>query len=357
MPAGTIGRRAFLAGAFAACAVSRLRTCRALGQPADAVLVREYLYERAPFPSCHASTIVAVDGGLVAAWFGGTDEGEPDVGIWLSRHDGQRWSEPREVAVGRTASGKRYPSWNPVLFATGSRELTLWYKVGPSPREWWGVVKHSNDGGQSWSAAQNLSDGFLGPVRNKPVRLCDGTILCGSSTEHDGWRVHLERLDTCGRWHKTVPLNDGRALGLIQPTILTHPAGELQILCRSQQGRVAESWSSDAGQTWTPPTLTALPNPNSGIDAVTLCDGRHLLVYNHTARGRSPLNVGLSGDGKDWQMLLALETEPGEYSYPAVIEAPDGRVHVTYTWNRKKIRHVVIDPTRLQLSAAAVGRP
>jgi predicted neuraminidase len=94
-------------------------------------------------------------------------------------------------------------------------------------------------------------------------------------------------------------------------------------------------------------TLTALPNPNSGIDAVTLADGRHLLVYNHSDKGRSPLNAALSNDGKTWEAAAVLESEPGEFSYPAVMQAPDRHVHVTYTWKRTRIRHVIIDPELL----------
>lgn len=95
---------------------------------------------------------------------------------------------------------------------------------------------------------------------------------------------------------------------------------------------------------------TGLPNPNSGIDAVMLRDGRALLVYNHTPRGRSPLNVALSSDGKTWKSALVLENLPGEYSYPAVIQSRDGLVHITYTWHREKIRHVIVDPAKLVLS-------
>jgi predicted neuraminidase len=135
----------------------------------------------------------------------------------------------------------------------------------------------------------------------------------------------------------------------IQPTILAHSPEKLQILCRNGGGnRILTAHSDDAGKTWTKLEPTELPNPNSGIDAVTLADGRHLLVYNHTTRGRSPLNVAVSSDGKAWQAALALETEPGEYSYPAVIQTSDGLVHVTYTWKRTRVRHVVLDPTRLE---------
>lgn len=321
----------------------------AQGQPG--VLRVEFLYDRAPFPSCHASTILDTKGGLFAAWFGGTDEGENDVGIWISRRLPGGWSEPREVADGIDGDGRRYPCWNPVLAESADGALLLFYKVGPSPSRWWGLVKRSPDDGKTWSKVEHLPLGVFGPIRNKPIRLADGGLLCGSSTENDGWCVQMEHASAdLKTWEKTPLLNDGHKIGLIQPTILTHPGNRLQILCRSQQGRVYELWSSDAGKTWTDPAPIELPNPNSGIDGVTLADGRQLLVYNHTARGRSPLNVAVSSDGKKWKQALVLESVPGEFSYPAVVQGRDGQVQITYTWNRKRIRHVAVDPQKLVLS-------
>jgi predicted neuraminidase len=193
-----------------------------------------------------------------------------------------------------------------------------------------------------------LPDGILGPIKNKPVLLANGTLLSGSSTEHDGWRLHVESSPDLGRtWTKTAPLNDGVEFGAIQPTILQHAGGKLQMLCRSRQKQVVETWSTDSGKTWSPLQAVELPNPNSGIDAVTLKDGRHLLIYNHTPRGRTPLNIAHSADGKSWQAGVVLETEPGEYSYPAIIQSSDGLVHATYTWKRQKVKHVVIDPAKL----------
>jgi alpha-L-rhamnosidase len=163
--------------------------------------------------------------------------------------------------------------------------------------------------------------------------------------------VHFERSGDGGRTWTTSSaggLADGHDIDAIQPSILIHPGGRLEAVGRTRAGRLFETWSADAGKTWTPMTLAALPNPNSGIDAVTLRDGRHLIVYNHTDRGRSPLNVALSLDGKTWQAALVLESEPGEYSYPAVIETSDGLVHITYTWKRQRIKHVLIDPAELK---------
>jgi predicted neuraminidase len=327
----------------------------------EPVLKTEFIYETAPFPSSHASTIVEVEGQLIAAWFGGTDERNPDVGIWVSRFDGKRWSPVTEVANGVQSNGKRYPCWNPVLFQPKQGALLLFYRIGPSPSSWWSMLTTSTDGGKNWSKPARLPDGILGPIKNKPVQLADGSLLCGSSTEFDGWKVHMERTTDLGKtWQKTTPLNDARQFGAIQPTILVYPTGRIQILCRSRQDKITESWSEDGGKTWSPMQATVLPNPSSGIDAVMLKDGRALLVYNHSkgsdrnARGR--LNIALSTDGKIWKAASMLENQPGEYSYPAVIQTSDGLVHITYTWKRKQIKHVVVDPDKFVLRDMPDGK-
>jgi predicted neuraminidase len=342
---------AFVAMIAAAALASNLPV-RAAEVPG--LLSSEFIYEKATFPSCHASTIEQTPRGLVAAWFGGTDEGNRDVGIWFSRRDtsqGQadKWSDPVEVANGVESAEKRYPCWNPVLFQAPQGPLLLFYKVGPNPDVWWGMLITSDDGGKTWSEPRRLPEGILGPVKDKPILYHD-QLLCPSSTEQGGWRGHIERTADLGKtWSKTEPLADWTQFSIIQPTILVHSDGKLQILCRSRQKRIVESFSSDGGLTWGPLAASMLPNPDSGIDAVNLRDGRFLLVYNHTPRGRSPLNVAVSADGKSWLAALALETERGEYSYPAVIATPDGLVHITYTWHRRKIKHVVLDPAKLSL--------
>lgn len=326
--------------------------------PAPGMLKSEYIYETAPFPECHASTLAETSKGLVAAWFGGTKEKHPDVGIWVSRLENGRWSVPVEVVNGIESAQKRYPTWNPVLHQPKKGPLMLFYKVGPDPKQWWGMLTTSNDGGRTWSKPQRLPDGIAGPIKNKAVELANGDLLCPSSTEDNGWRVHFERTSDLGKtWQRTEPINDGREFGVIQPTVLFHKDGKLQGLFRSRQGKIVESWSNDQGKTWSKLTATNLPNPNSGIDGVTLKDGRHLLVYNHvvTAPGkwgdRAPLNVAVSQDGRTWKAALVLESGPpeAEYSYPAVIQTDDGLVHITYTWNRKKVKHVVVDPSKLDL--------
>ncbi len=315
----------------------------------QAMLKFEFIFDTAPFASCHASTIAETDDGLIAAWFGGTTEGKPDVGIWVSRHTGGKWDAPVEVAGGRQADGTLWPCWNPVLFQPRTGPLLLFYKVGPAPwTNWWGMLIESSDGGKTWSAPRRLPEGILGPIKNKPVQLADGTILCPSSIETDGWRVHFERSTDNGKtWSSTGPVNDGKTIAAIQPSILVHTPSRLQAIGRTKQKRVFTVDSEDSGKTWGPMTLTDLPNPNSGTDAVTLRNGRFLLVYNPTTKDRNLLAVAISRDGKTWTRATILENGSGEFSYPAVIQTRDGLVHITYTWNRTHIKHVVLDPARL----------
>lgn len=316
----------------------------------------EFIYTEASFPECHASTICESGQSLLAAWFGGTREGHQDVGIWVARLKEGSWTKPAEVAVGIQEDGRRFPCWNPVLFQPSAGPLLLFYKVGPSPGKWWGMLMSSTDNGQTWTKPRRLPEGILGPIKNKPVQLPNGDLLCPSSSEHAGWRVHFERTSDLGlTWSATGPVNDGKEFGAIQPAILLHGGDRLQALGRTRQGSIFQIWSQDGGKTWGPMTATELPNPNSGIDAVTLANGKHVLVYNHTRKGRTPLNVAVSADGLGWQAAAVLEREPGEYSYPAVIQARDGQVHITYTWKRQRIKHIALDPNRLTLRPITGG--
>jgi predicted neuraminidase len=308
-----------------------------------------------PTPQCHASTIAETPAGLVAAWFGGIHEGNPDVGIWVSNHHGETWSTPCEVANGVQSPAERYPCWNPVLFQPHYGPLLLFYKVGPDPEQWWGMLITSDDHGRSWSKPEKL--GFdskighlIGPVKNKPIELGDGSILCPSSTErYHLWCVHFELTRDWGKtWEVIGPINDGMEYSAIQPSILRYPDGRMQILCRSQQQVLVQSWSED-GLEWGKITATSLPNPNSGTDAVTLRNYQQLLVYNNTRQGRSPLNVAISSDGIHWKDVLVLEDQQGEFSYPAVIQASDSMVHITYTYCRQAIKHVVVDPSQFEV--------
>jgi alpha-L-rhamnosidase len=329
------------------------------------IVTDEFIYEKAPYPECHAATIAETPKGLVASWFGGTKERNPDVCIWVSRLVNGKWTEGVNVANGIQNDTLRYACWNPVLYQVPGGDLLLFYKIGPSPVKWKGYIKTSADGGISWSAQRALPDGILGPIKNKPVLLKDGTLLSPSSTEGRGWQVHFEASRDFGKtWKLIGPINDAKdMMKAIQPSILFHKDGSLQILCRSQNRAILTSWSKDNGQTWSPLEKTNLPNNNSGTDAVTLKDGRQLLVYNHVlppgtlAKGaRTPLNVAVSKDGIMWYATSILEDSPiSQYSYPSVIQSSDGLVHIVYTWRRQRIKHVVIDPAKLDLKEIKNG--
>ncbi len=321
------------------------------------IVEEQFLYDTASFPSCHAGTLAETPEGLVAAFFGGTHERHPDVCIYVCRMVDGKWTDPVEAANGIQNDTLRLPTWNPVLFQVPNGELLLFYKVGPSPSSWWGMLKRSTDHGRSWGEAEKLPDGFLGPIKNKPELLVDGTLICPTSLEGDGgWRVYFETTKDWGKtWEKSDFINDGKMYNIIQPSILKHKDGRLQILCRSKNAVVASAFSSDNGKTWGLVNPSGLPNNNSGTDAVTLKDGRHLVVYNHVKtpmnapKGhRTPLNVAISDDGKNWFASLILEdSEISQYSYPAVIQSSDGMVHIIYTWRREKMKYVKVDPKKL----------
>lgn len=329
------------------------------------ITVDEFTYNVASYPECHAATIAETPEGIVAAWFGGTKERNPDVGIWVSRLEKGKWTSSVEVANGIQNDTLRYPTWNPVLFQIPNGELMLFYKIGPSPAKWWGMLMKSADHGKTWGKPDALPNGFIGPVKNKPVLLKNGTLICPSSTEGDGgWRVHFECTNDFGKtWEKIGPINDGKTFSVIQPSVLTYPDGRLQVLCRSRNRAVIESTSLEGGKTWSAMKAIGLPNNNSGTDAVTLADGRQLLVYNHvlppdgkTKGERTPLNVAISKDGKTWYAALILEDSPiSQYSYPAVIQSSDGMIHIIYTWRRQRIKYVVVDPSKLILKKIRNG--
>jgi predicted neuraminidase len=316
----------------------------------------EFIFTSAPFASAHASTVVEVRGGeYLAAWFGGTVEGKSDVAIWISRRSAVGWSSPREIA--------REPDvacWNPVLFHTKNGRLWLYYKFGPSYTWWTAARRHSDDEGQTWSPVEHLPAGLLGPIRAKPLVEADGTIVSGSSVEsYSSWAAWVERSTDNGlTWTSAGPITlpelrtagqtsaspaDMKPVGLIQPVIIQMSGRHLRLYARSssQIAKICVADSLDDGQSWSEARRLDLPNPNSGIDLVKLADGRIVLVYNDTTSGRTPLNLAVSTDGEHFKNFAALEDEPGEFSYPAMIVGSDRALHITYTYNRRLIRYVV----------------
>ena len=399
-----------------------------------AIVKDEFLYEHTFFPEAHASTIVETKkGDLVAAYFGGTHERDPDVCIYVNikKKGKDEWSAPILAADGvldlndprakmaglsgmddKTTSAeagpvktlseqkgfitydyntkrslvtlpptlKRKACWNPVLCEMPNGELWLFFKIGTTVGDWTGWLTKSKDGGKTWSDKQPLpydNEGhtFLGPIKNKP-EIVGNRLLCGSSTEDNGWRFHMEVLDLSDRAWKTdkpvselnwkyIPVesteaiktddNERHPIDCIQPSILKLKDGRLQVLMRTHNARLATSFSSDNGDTWTPVTLSEVENNQSGTDAVTLNNGTHALIYNNfetlplTKKGvRTPVSIALSDDGEHWRHVLTLEDSPiDQYSYPAIIQGRDGTLHCVYTWRRQRVCYKQIDLTKL----------
>ena len=384
-----------------------------------AIVKDQFLYEHTYFPEAHASTIVELkNGDLVAGYFGGTHERDPDVCIWVNikKKGSDEWSAPILAADGvlsiddpnakfmglsglkenttPATSGpigtpesydyitkttrmqnvsdklKRKACWNPVLFQMPDGELWLFFKIGTTVGDWTGWVTKSKDGGKTWSKKEPLpfdAEGraFLGPIKNKP-ELINGRLLCPSSTEKNGWRFHMEILDLkTGQW-KWIPVESTEAIktddnkmhpiDCIQPSILKLNDGRLQVLMRTHNAKIATSFSSDNGDTWTPVTLLDIENNQSGTDAVTLKDGRHALIYNNfetlplTPKGvRTPCSIAISNDGTNWHHAVTLEDSPiDQYSYPAIIQGRDGKLHCVYTWRRQRVAYKEIDLNKLK---------
>jgi len=328
-------------------------------------------------PDNHASTLVELkNGDVLAAWFGGSWEGNPDVAIYTARLHAGIWSTPRE-----TARENQVACWNPVLFHDKAARLWLYYKIGKSPRTWTGVRKWSDDEGLSWSAAEPLPSGILGPIKDKPLVLENGVIVSGSSVEEEGkWAVWIERSEDNGKtWAKAGPITipptldipDAGALaaaregkhvihdehenidtkiyppaettiGLIQPSIISMDAHHLRFYARSHSKaqRIAAADSLDDGKTWSQAHFINLPIPNSGIDAVRLRDGRIVLIFNNSYNKRTPLNLAVSAAGEHFTVFKTLEDGPGQYSYPAIVQAANGDLLITYSWRRQTIRYL-----------------
>lgn len=311
-------------------------------------MLSEFIFDDPPFKSCHSPTVALTDVGLIMACFGGNFEGHKKTSIWTSARIDNSWTEPLMVANGKQESGRPYACWNPVLYRKENGNILLFYKVGKSPSQWWGMLMSSSDQGVSWSEPTKLQRDVYGPTKNKPIRLMNGNLLCPASDEkYDWWRVYFDIMSDDG-WRR-IQIPNPRDYGVIQPTILRHSNTTLQALCRSENGCIVQSWSYDDGITWDPLSETELPNPNSGIDAVSLRVDKHLLVYNATTFNRSSLVVALSEDGRKWQDIVTLEDGDGEYSYPSIINSTDGLVHIVYTWNRTNIKYVLLDESDLTI--------
>lgn len=357
------------------------------------VVADEFLYTSTSFPECHSATIAETDkGDLIATYFGGTKERNPDVCIWVSRKPkgSNVWLEPQLVADGVFKTGsdeaklaglsgmtdtdaaadkgpiieekirrnpqgyQRKACWNPVIYRMPDGELHIYFKIGSNVADWTGWMIRSKDGGKTWSKREPLKENYLGPVKNKPV-LSKGRLIAPTSIEKGGWRLYFEYSDDNGKtWQRTDYVEADQGVNAIQPSVMILKDGRLAAVARTRSEHIGITYSEDNGLTWSKLQLIDTPNNNSGLDAVTLKDGTQMLICNDrpipkgikNGKGvRTPVSLMTSENGKDWKHLLTLEDCPiSQYSYPSIIQTADGHIHCIYTWRRQRIKHVELIP-------------
>ncbi len=316
------------------------------------------------FDSPHAPTLVQLENGdVIAAWFGGRFEKDPDTAIWTAKRSNGVWEKPR-----KTVDIRNVAAWNPVLFLLNDGSVVLYYKIGETINTWHTEYIISNDNGETWSEPKELVEGDVGgrgPVKNKPIYLSDNkTIIAPASLEGDCWDSFADISEDNGKTWKMssfVPVrrinpNERRirdrvynkhfcyGKGIIQPTVWEDDKGIVHMLFRSTSSRIFKSESNDTGRTWSMAYDTGLPNNNSGIDAVRLPDGTIVLAYNPrenipgmTKGARTPLILSYSEDnGESWKELYVLENTDGAFAYPSII-CNDDEIMLTYSENREKI--------------------
>ena len=303
---------------------------------------KEMIFTVQPTPACHASTVLPLDNEtVVAAWFAGTSEGENDVNILTSvRSKDGIWGTPIQVSADANTA-----HWNPVLFQRTDGTIVLYFKVGTAT-DYWKTYYATSTNGRSWSTPRELvpgdNSGGIGPVKNKPLRLKNGTVLAPSSTEINGeWKAHIDISYDDGRtWTKTPDIKAGN-VKMIQPTLWQSADGSVHMFTRTDSGKIYRSDSTDNGKTWSDAYATNIPNNNSGIDLDVDGAGRIFLAYNNTSIPgiRTPLSLAVSlDDGQTFTKILTFERGLAEYSYPAIVIKGD-TIHITYTYERDYIAY------------------
>ena len=307
---------------------------------------KEMIFTKKPTDSCHASTVLPLDDGtVVTAWFAGSSESDDDVKILTSvRSTDGVWSEPLRVSADPNVA-----HWNPVLFQRTDGTIVLYFKVGKDT-EYWKTYYSTSLDGKSWSVPRELvpgdNSGGRGPVKNKPIRLTDGTVLAPASTEIDSWKAFVDISEDDGLTWKRTDYIDSKyciyfKVPMIQPTLWQSADGSVHMFLRTKVGKIYRSDSYDGGRTWCRAYATKLPNNNSGIDLDTDANGRIFLAYNPVGIPgiRTPLTLAVSlDDGQTFTKIKTFETGLAEYSYPAVVVKGD-TIHITYTYERNFIAY------------------
>lgn len=309
----------------------------------------ELVFEKIPFAAAHhCSTLCqAANGDLLCLWYGGSYESADDQVLFLARKkpEAKNWSEPQVLARSATQ-----PPGNGVIFRdTSDRLWIVWGRMeGSRPMRrgsGWDrcrlMQRTSTDQGVTWSDDRPMFAEELWCVpRNPPARLDDGTLVL--PVEGNQGKVEGSRFLTLAPGSDTWQ-SGGFTAGGSQPAVVQRRDKSLLALMRHSRN-ITQIESRDAGRTWTDAVATPLKNPDSGITMTRLANGHLVLVYNDSQTSRTPLSIVRSLDeGQTWEKPLQLESNPGEYSYPCIIQTADGKIHVSYTYRRYAIKHVELN--------------
>lgn len=326
------------------------------------VFARRWITPPGHTASAHSSAICTLPSGdLLAVWYGGSREGAADVALFTSRLPAGEtaWTAPVRTMDREKAQDELdrviKKVGNAVAFADPTGTLWLVY-VSVSVGGWSGSalnVTTSRDEGRTWGESVRLTlNPFLNLsslVRNKPIFAGDGRI--GLPIYHEMAAKFPQMLwltpAAGGGLEEYRIRNLASQPGLIQPVLVPLEDDRVLMLLRDrgEDRNVHLAYSDDNGWTWSEALPTGLPNPDAAVDALRLRDGRILIAYNDAERGRENLRLALSGDeGRTWEAGTMLEAEPHEeFSYPNLVEDRRGRIHLTYTWRRERIRHIMFN--------------
>lgn len=343
-----------LVGAFA-CGLSSIRAAVATAT-FDEI---GYISELAQTPFNTSPTIVQTVDGLLAAWIGSSSPDSLDACVYLSRNTKGMWERGEKVVESIDPKTLIQSACErPVLFKPTNGSLLLFYKVRDARARRQGMLVQSADNGQTWTKPKKLPRLIGGPARTKPVEISPGVLLMGADSHEAGWVVHVEQASAFRSgwgWRRTRKLSSAILHNAKAPALLNHGNGDIQAICPTKRGYLVESWSSDAGETWEPFARTPMPNPDSGIDVVKRDSGEFIMVYPHSNRERGVLHLASTENGRLWSALGVIEHRPGRvFSDPSMIIGTDGNLHVVYAEDSRLIKHVTLDPDRLE-SVPMVG--
>jgi len=309
----------------------------------------------------HASSVTELaDGSILAVWYGGSREGAADVKLFQSllRPNTGNWTEPEALItpdmVSRDLARYVQKIGNPVLHVDNKNRVWVFF-VTVSVGGWSGSSLNyiiSEDQGKHWSTTKRLNTSpFFNVstlVKGQPFNFHDGSIGLPVYHELMGKFGELLRIDNKGSILSKYRISFGRKS--LQPSIAVLDEKNALVLMRytgASPRRILAATTRDGGITWSDAKKLSLPNPNSGL-MVRNADNTLLLVFNNTEHGRHILSLATSHDkGRHWKVIHDFEHSSAEskdrFSYPYFIRSGNGNYHLTYTWKKHRIKHVIFN--------------